>query len=643
MTRSTTAAGRLTLAAASEPLVDFDKRTIAGLIVPFGKEGQTSGGRLRFAAGTLKITRASRVKLLREHDQNDPVGVGLSFEELTAAEVDERLTAAGKDPLGVAGVWGVYKVPPGHNGDRALQEAADELRDGFSVGVQLDENTMTRLRRSQGAAVDAAGALRETSLVTVPAFEDTAAVAAGAGGLVVSTWSTSHTPDSHPAAAGGTTTTGGNMFTEAQRRRRTELLAKGSLSDVEASELDQLTAAMTAARDLLDEALAGSEPAEPAADAAQASAAVTGPSVVPAVAGAAVVTSEPATYNFSSGHSIVGDLFRGAMMRDSEAQERVDRFNAELLDGNPASVAAFTTAAATRDNVDGTGTDLPSFFSPNPNRPDLMRALVDVKRPFVSRLQRIPINNAQPFAIPKVGKFEGVGPHTEGTPHRPAGTLTLGGGTVQPTASSGAWEVSRELLDAATPALDRIAAREMLRDYQRQTEGKVIDLVAAHAAAFAADIVHGVTTALDFRDALMDFVNDDDEAADLAIIGKEMLRTLGQDVDNADRAQLPFIGHTNALGGIKAGHTGLTIDGVEITRSARLDGGVGAGIGVLARSEGILWAESNVLQFRFDEVLGPGVIKLALWAYNAAAILDSDDVRLVSTGAANAVDADPAS
>jgi hypothetical protein len=294
---------------------------------------------------------------------------------------------------------------------------------------------------------------------------------------------------------------------------------------------------------------------------------------------------------------------------------------------------------ATRDDVDGAGTDLPSYFQPNPNRPELMRQLVDVKRPFVSRLDKITITNAQPFAIPVVGEFSGVGTHTEGTPHRPAGTLTLGGDTVQPTAVSGAWEVSRELLDAANPALDSIAVRAMIRDYQRQSEGRIITLIDTLAAT-AAEWVYGVDTAMDMRNALIDFVNDDDEPADLAVVSKAMLQTLGSDIDGQDRAQLPYVGHANALGSMQAGYTGLTIDGHEIVRSARLDSGVAdanrpaaGGIGVLARSQGILWAESAVQQFRFDEVLGPGVVKLALWAYAGAAILDTADVQLIATGA----------
>lgn len=626
------AGGRLLIAATGDLGVDTEARTITGLVVPYGKAGHTSGGRLEFSAGSLRVSDPKRIKLLREHDQTgDVIGHGVSF-----TDTDK-------------GMVGTFSVPATEAGDRALAEAALGLRDAFSVGVQLDDATLNRLRKAQiGSVTRAAGDLREVSLVSVPAFDDARLGAAAAADLVVSAW-TDPTPTSPSASAGNPNNTGGTMFTEAQRRRLAELLAKASRSDDEQTELDQLQQLATAAgvtvtaADHQPATAAGSTTTgQPAtATAGNGSTGSGQPAVVPAVAGAAHVTSEPSTYNFATGPSLVHDLYAGRMMGDGEAQQRVEQFNAQLRDGNPASVASFATAAATRDDVDGAGTDLPSFFAPNPNRPELMRSLVDVNRPFISRLDRVPISNAQPFAIPTVGEFTGVGDHTEGTPHRPAGTLTLGGDTVQPKATSGAWEASRELLDAATPALDRIAARAMLRDYQRQTEGKIVALVAAIAAT-PANVVFGIDTALELRGAMLDFVNDDDEAADLVVIGKAMLRSLGLDVDNSDRPQLPFVGPVNSTGTMRAGYTGVAIDGTEVARSARLDSGVGAGAGVIARKAGILWAESPVLQFRFDEVLGPGVIKLALWAYSGAAILDTADVQVISTGVANAVDADPA-
>ncbi|UUW92675.1 HK97 family phage prohead protease [Pimelobacter simplex] len=637
------AGSSLVLAAPGQQAVDTNKRTISGLVVPFGPAGETSGGRLRFKAGSLTFSDPRRVKLLREHDQRDVLGY--------ATELVER-----EDGSQGPGLYATFHVPEGDDGDRALAEAANGLRDAFSVGVQLNDATLQRLRRTQpGGTVDAAGALREVSQVSVPAFDDARVAAAAGADLVVSSWSPS-TPTDPSAAGAGTTTAsaGGSMkFTEAKRRRMSQLLAKGSaLANAEQTELGQLTQLATAAGITITGAtITGDVEVDDAGDgesgdgdagasasgSAQAGAQLGGPAVVPAVAGAAVVVAEPSTYTFSGdGPSLIRDLYAGSMQRDADAAQRVEQFNAQLADENPATVAALMTAASTRGDVDGVGGDLPPSWGAQPtNRPDLMKAMVDVRRPFASRLNRIPITNAQPFAIPKVGEFDGVGDHTEGTPHRPAGTFSLSGDVVQPVAVSGAWEASRELLDAGNPALDRVAIRAMARDYARKSEGKLITLFNAFAAT-EANNVYDVATTLKVRAALLNFVNDDEEPADLLAVSKGLLVTLGLDVDDVNRPQLPFVAPSNTTGTLKPGGTGFSIDGVEAFRSARLDTGganLGAGSGVMARSESILFCESSVAQFRFDEVLGPGVIKFALWAYNGTALLDTADVRILKAGA----------
>lgn len=629
------AGNRLVIAAAVED-TDTNARTLRGVVVPFGQAGNTSGGRLTFAAGSLSWTDPRRVKLLREHDQRDVIGYATELVETDA------------------GLVATFHVPEGENGDRALAEAANGLRDAFSVGVQLDDATLTRLRRSQGAPVAAAGALREVSQVSVPAFDDARLSAAGVADLIVSSWAP--TPGGAPSSTGtapvstasstapsstSSTTTAGAAGTTREdtpdmtrRQRLAALRSQDTLTAAEAAELVQLSATPD---DQLDTELAtaaatvAGAPEQPAT----ASAGTTGPAVVPAVAGAARTHGSPSTYTFSGeGHSIVADLANAALRGDGEARERVERFNAELRNGNPASLAAFVTAAATRDDYDGAGTDVPEVLAPSP-RP-ILQETIDARRPFISRLTRIPITNAQPFAVPGVtAEFDGVGEHTEGTPHRPAGTLTLsGGGMVQPTATSGAWEVSRELLDASNPALDRIAARAMLNDYRRKSESKLIALLSARAAQEGAS-VYNVDGVIALRTALAAFVNDDEEGADLVALSRGLLSTMLTDIDTTGRAQLPYIGAANAVGTMRAGYTGLTIDGVEMFRSAALDtaANLGAESGIIARSDGILWAESAVQQFRFDEVLGPGVVKLALWAYNGAAITDTADVQVIRAGA----------
>lgn len=91
-----------------------------------------------------------RNKLLRDHNHADPVGY-----------------LASVDPDTLACEW---HVPAGDNGDRALQEAADKLRDGLSVGFSCDPD---------GYEFDDDWTLHvwsadwyETSLCAIPAVSD---------------------------------------------------------------------------------------------------------------------------------------------------------------------------------------------------------------------------------------------------------------------------------------------------------------------------------------------------------------------------------------------------------------------------------------------------------------------------------------
>jgi phage head maturation protease len=188
----------LITAAASTTAVDQARREIQGLVVPFGLSGMTSAGLFTYGPGQLTwSTDVSRVKAIVEHDPAHSVGFALSLEEVDAAEADRRLVELGREPMGLAGVWGRFKIPPPANpadtrGDIALAEAGDGRRDGFSVGVEMTAETESQARRNRtGKPVKARGQIREVSLVAVPAFDDArvgAAASTDPRHLVVAAW-----------------------------------------------------------------------------------------------------------------------------------------------------------------------------------------------------------------------------------------------------------------------------------------------------------------------------------------------------------------------------------------------------------------------------------------------------------------------
>ena len=585
------------LLTASEGTVAADtaKREIEGLIVPFGLEGATSAGLFTYGPGSLKWAKdVSRVKLLSEHDRRESVGFALALEEVDAAEADRRLAALGREPMGLAGLWGRYKVPESPEGDRALAEAADGRRDGFSVGVQMDAATEQAARRSRdGKAIKARGQVRETSLVSIPAFDDArvgAAASADTQTLVVAAWRDQSTrsegtetmPDT-PDQATATTATADAAGPTLSQAQREALAAAGLPIDGDTS--------------------------------------TAGPSSVDATAGAAAtVTSEPPVYGFDgTGPSFVRDAWNARMNGDRDAADRLARFQSAMSEGDQGQTLALA-AVMTR-----TGNDeiIPAQYKPN-----LLIDVVDRGRPLFTRAGvRVTLTDATPFTIPVLGDFDGVGVHTEGTAHTAEGTQALDKRTVTPVAMSGAFRVSREMIDAANPAIDRVVVAGMMRDYRRETESAVWDAIIAADAV--ADL--SVDTVMELRAQLIAFMGaNQDQPADFVAASGTAFATLASEIAGDGRPALPFVGPANAVGTVRAGYTGASIDGVEIANVSS----VAANELVAVRSEALLVGEGKVQTFRFDEVEGPGVIKFALWAYVCAQVLDATGVERFTTAAA---------
>ena len=97
---------------------DDESRTISGRIVTFEETGNTSIGKVQFAVGSIE---AQPVLLNLEHDRTRRIGSTLSMDQ-----TDKEILAT-------------FKIAKTTAGNDALVEAAEGLRDGFSVEVSFDE------------------------------------------------------------------------------------------------------------------------------------------------------------------------------------------------------------------------------------------------------------------------------------------------------------------------------------------------------------------------------------------------------------------------------------------------------------------------------------------------------------------------
>ncbi|MBS2533859.1 HK97 family phage prohead protease [Catenulispora sp. NF23] len=131
---------------------------IGGLIVEYGVDATPSGPfeRVRFADGAIQTpAQLSHIKLLRDHDLTQPVGV-----------------MTGLDPV-ENGLSGSFRIGRHPAGVEAAGLVEDQILDGLSVGVLPVE-----YHEEEGTTVITRGELFEVSLVTIPAISSARAVMA---------------------------------------------------------------------------------------------------------------------------------------------------------------------------------------------------------------------------------------------------------------------------------------------------------------------------------------------------------------------------------------------------------------------------------------------------------------------------------
>lgn len=564
----------LQMAAAGQPVTASpSERIIEGLCVPYGPVGNSSLGAITFSAGSLSYAEVGRVKLLFQHDPKISLGYALSLEDRPD------------------GLWGRFSVAEGPDGDRALQEAAGGSRDGLSVGVMLSQDVLDQIVEKwingDDSATAAAGHLLEVSQVSIPAFDDARI----------------------PSAASTAQSAMSGHVTLSVAFDRPQ-------SPAAPAPVTQKENAMT------ETTVSAAAPAQPEVSAvATAATPATAPAPAPSPFGSGFqVAAEAPIYTFDGrGPSFVRDMWLARFDGDHDSRERVQRFNQRWIEQDAGQVVPFVTAAVE------TRTTAPNFINQG-YRPDLLIETIDKGRPLVARIGTVNLTDATPFRLPAEGDMiGGVGDHTEGTSHVSEGDLTVSDVTVTPGAISGAFRLSRESIDATNPALDQMALRAMMRGYRYASEAKVA--AALTASDGVADV--SINTVLKLRTSINNYYDLMLEDPSGIAAHPGFYSDLLLDVDTTGRPMLANIGVENALGTPNAGHTGANIDGVEVFKAYA----VSANDAFLYRAEDVLIGESAVQSFRFEEVEGPGIVKLALWSYFVAKVTRAGSVVKITSKA----------
>jgi len=128
---------------------DTERRIISGKVMEYGAVGQTSVGPVVFEHGSIQIPSPGRIKLLAQHEPNNPIGRAQSF----STEGDF--------------IYGSFKISNSSKGTDYLTLAAEDLVSGLSVGVEVIASLPTDTHLLVTSA-----RLVEISLVESPAFEN---------------------------------------------------------------------------------------------------------------------------------------------------------------------------------------------------------------------------------------------------------------------------------------------------------------------------------------------------------------------------------------------------------------------------------------------------------------------------------------
>lgn len=557
-----------------------EKRTVGGMVLPFNV--QTSDHRkLKFAPGSVAWNKSavSQVKLDREHDLSQLLG---SATVLTSDDT---------------GITGKFKVARTAAGDEALTLAEDGALDGLSAVVEILEGQPDPA--SDGGYLVTSARLRRVTLTADPAFTDARVTTVAATAV-----------RTERNAAMNCTTCG-------------HVHAPGTPCISTADTSAELTAALTSATSAFTAAVEalGAVPTEQRQ------------TFNPTRPGDGV-QSEPLTYSLTGlGHSFVRDAWdaRHAQYGSQQSIEALARLRkygeqtAELSARASARMVSLANAGNTTDQAE---------VIPPGYRPDLYVGQVPQGRPLFNSIgTRISLANATSFKVPVwVGSADLNGTNSEGTGPS-TGTITDHTyRTVSPTAQSGEFVVTRELMDSSNPAIDVIAMNAMREEYGQDTEAVIATALAAatdnntgSGQSTEGCYVYAVTgtgndLAIDgVREMSADFGAHRFIEPDTLLASPTGFKALTKAIDDIGRPIFPFINGQNAMGAYGRARRTMDVDGFAVPNVWSMTSTYNDL--VMFNSTDLLVGESSLLTFRFEEKGGPENIYLNIWGYFCFQIL----------------------
>jgi HK97 family phage major capsid protein len=318
------------------------------------------------------------------------------------------------------------------------------------------------------------------------------------------------------------------------------------------------------------------------------------------------VRAEPEMYRRDNPErlSFFRDMLHAQLDADPDARSRLERWNLQMR--------------ANGTTTTGAGVVPPTWLF------EEFAAIAHGARPWADAIRRVGITDANPVnigvaqppgAVIAAQASEGTAP-TDGNFN--ATVLTT-----SPKTYTGKVDVSRQLVDGSNPAVDGIVFADCMGSYNEQIETAVVNAFET-AASYAATITYPGTAPV-YTNLFDCFV---DGAASVRKHRKAPPRIvfcsegawayMAKEKDQQGRPLVTtgYHGPVNAYGlgeAVTYGAIAGEVVGLQVIPSwAAVDNHL-----YVAKADDLLLLESSTFNFRYEEVLGPELIRLGVWGYAA--------------------------
>ena len=232
-----------------------------------------------------------------------------------------------------------------------------------------------------------------------------------------------------------------------------------------------------------------------------------------------------------------------------------------------------------------------------------------------SFFDRIPITDARVRTFPRVTQSTTVYKQTTEGVNVPLSDFATEAVSATPDMYAGQVDVSRQVIDGGDPDAERMILADLQESYMQVSEVAILAAIEAGAQTGATPI-SAVTPHAGIVANIVQYQAARFLPAQGVLAPAAMYEGLLLEADTAGRPLVPFGGPNVSQGEVQAGAAGASVLGIPILMSW----GSAAIAALIARKEDAHYYESSVATFRYEQVAGPAVIRIGLWAYLSAVV-----------------------